>query len=142
MSFLVLPFPVIDPVAVELGPLAIRWYGLAYVAGLLLGYVYARRLCNQAALWGGRPAAVRAAHMEDFLLWAGMGVIIGGRLGFVLFYNSAFYFDNPLEILKVWNGGMAFHGGLMGVVIAVFLYTRKHALSFLSFVDVMRRLRL
>jgi len=132
-----LPFPVIDPIALEIGPVAIRWYGLAYVAGLLLGYAYAKRICATGKLWGKTEAPVTREHIEDFLVWAGIGVILGGRLGFVLFYNSDFYFENPLEIFKVWNGGMSFHGGLAGVIAAIILYTRKHRLSFLSFCDIM-----
>ena len=132
-----LPFPVIDPVALEIGPIAIRWYGLAYVAGLLLGYAYAKRICSTERLWGDKGSTITSEHIEDFLLWAGIGVILGGRLGFVLFYNADFYLQNPIEIFKVWNGGMAFHGGLAGVVVAIILYTREKGLSFLSFCDVM-----
>ena len=132
-----LPYPIIDPIALEIGPIAIRWYGLAYVAGLLLGYAYAKRICNTERLWGERGPSIASEHIEDFLLWAGIGVIVGGRLGFVLFYNADFYLQNPLEVFKVWNGGMAFHGGLAGVVVAIILFTRKHSLSFLSFCDVM-----
>lgn len=137
MSLFVLPFPTIDPVALELGPVVIRWYGLAYVAGLLLGYHYVKRICNNAQLWGGKGAPVTAHHMEDFLLWAGLGVIIGGRFGFIVFYNFDFYIENPLEVFKVWNGGMAFHGGLIGVVIAIIAYTRVKKIPFLSFCDIM-----
>ncbi len=137
MSLFALSFPIIDPVAIEIGPIAIRWYGLAYVAGLLIGYVYAKSLCKKARLWAGNESAIQSIHIEDFLLWAGIGVILGGRLGFVLFYNPAFYFENPIEIFKIWNGGMAFHGGITGVIVAIFLYTRKKQLSFLSFCDVM-----
>lgn len=137
MSLFVLPFPTIDPIALEVGPVAIRWYGLAYVVGLLLGYFYTKRICRNEHLWGAKGPRIKAEHMEDFLLWAGIGVIGGGRLGFVLFYNPAFYLENPFEILKVWNGGMAFHGGLLGVVIATILYTRRKSISFLSFCDVL-----
>ncbi|MEO1066221.1 MAG: prolipoprotein diacylglyceryl transferase [Pseudomonadota bacterium] len=137
MSIFVLPFPVIDPVAVELGPIAIRWYGLAYVVGLLLGYIYAKRICATPSLWRAEKPAVEKDHIEDFLLWAGIGVIVGGRLGFVAFYNTQFYLENPLEILKIWQGGMAFHGGLIGVIVAILLYTRRKNIAFLSFCDVM-----
>lgn len=132
-----LAFPIIDPVAIEIGPVAIRWYGLAYVAGLLLGYVYAKRICVNDRLWGEKGSPIEREHIEDFLLWAGIGVILGGRLGFVLFYNPEFYLQNPLEIFKIWNGGMAFHGGLAGVIIAIILYARKRGISVLSFCDVM-----
>lgn len=132
-----LSFPIIDPIALEIGPIAIRWYGLAYVAGLLLGYDYAKRLCNDKTLWGKAETGITSVHMEDFLFWAGIGVILGGRLGFVLFYNLPFYLENPVEIAKVWNGGMSFHGGLTGVIAAILFYTRKHSLPFLSFCDIM-----
>lgn len=132
-----LPFPIIDPIALEVGPIAIRWYGLAYVAGLVLGYIYTRRVTATSHIWKQAQSPLTPQHMEEFLVWAGLGVIIGGRLGFVLFYNTEFYFQNPIEILKVWKGGMAFHGGLLGVIVAILLYTRKNNLSFLSFCDVM-----
>ena len=132
-----LPFPIIDPIAIEIGPIAIRWYGLAYVAGLLLGYAYAKRICADERLWGKAGSSIKSQHIEDFLLWAGIGVILGGRLGFVLFYNADFYLQNPLEVVKIWNGGMSFHGGLAGVILAIILYTRKIGLPFLSFCDVM-----
>lgn len=137
MSLFVLPFPVIDPVAVEIGPLVIRWYGLAYVVGLILGYAYAKRICRTERLWAPKGTQITAEHMDDFLLWAGLGVIVGGRLGFVLFYNSDFYLENPSEILKVWNGGMSFHGGLLGVIAAIIVYSRIKHLDALSFADIM-----
>ena len=137
MSLFAIPFPIIDPVAIELSPVVVRWYGLAYVAGLLLGYIYAKRICNTERLWVPAKNRITAEHMEDFLLWAGLGVILGGRLGFVLFYNFDFYLQNPLSIFKLWEGGMAFHGGLIGVVVAIILYTRFKGLSFLSFCDIM-----
>ncbi|NBC33289.1 MAG: prolipoprotein diacylglyceryl transferase [Alphaproteobacteria bacterium] len=120
---LAIPFPAIDPVAIEIGPLAIRWYALAYLAGFLLGWRYAVRLARRDA---GPPSG---PDIDDFLTWAIIGVILGGRIGFALFYNPAYFLANPLEILKIWEGGMAFHGGLIGVVLAIILFARHRGHS-------------
>ena len=130
-----LPFPAIDPVLVELGPLAIRWYALAYVAGILLGWLYARRLVADPALWGGAPPFT-TLDVDDFITWVTLGLILGGRLGYVIFYNPAFYIQNPLEIPAVWHGGMAFHGGLLGGILAAVLFARRRRLSLWSLFDV------
>jgi phosphatidylglycerol:prolipoprotein diacylglycerol transferase len=124
---LTLPYPQIDPVAVELGPLILRWYALAYIAGFLLGYAYCAHMARRTpASWQGYPSA---ADFSDFLTWAVIGTILGGRLGFVLFYMPGHFYHHPLEILKVWEGGMAFHGGLLGVVAAILLFARHRRLS-------------
>ncbi len=135
MEFLVIPYPVIDPVAIEIGPLAIRWYGLAYMAGILLGWLYARRLVSQPNLWNGKPP-MTVSQADDFLLWITLGIVLGGRLGFVLFYEPSYFWANPAEIPAVWNGGMAFHGGLLGVVIAVYLFSRSKSINPLSLGDI------
>ncbi len=114
-----IPFPAFDPVAVELGPLVIRWYALAYLAGLLLGWWLARRLVRRPG-WSLSPAFV-----DDFLFHATIGVVVGGRLGYVLFYNLPHYLERPLEIVAVWKGGMSFHGGLLGVMAAALWAARK-----------------
>jgi phosphatidylglycerol---prolipoprotein diacylglyceryl transferase len=116
-------FPHFDPVAFALGPVVIRWYALAYMAGFILGWRYCILLSRR---FGAPPTE---AHLDDFLLWAGVGVILGGRLGFVLFYNAEYFFANPLEILKVWSGGMSFHGGFLGVVLATLLFARHQGWS-------------
>lgn len=135
MPFLALPFPVIDPIALEVGPIIIRWYALAYVVGILLGWWLARRYVANAGLWGAvnRPTE---AEIDDFILWVTLGIIVGGRLGFVVFYNPAFYLANPLEIVKVWNGGMSFHGGLMGAALAIVGFARGKAFSAWSLFDI------
>ncbi len=135
MSVFVLPFPAIDPVLIEIGPLAIRWYALAYVFGLLLGWRYARRLVADDALWAGRdrPSPV---DIDDFLLWAAIGVIIGGRLGYALFYGGPGFWSDPLRIFRVWQGGMAFHGGFLGATIAMILFARARRLNVWSLFDV------
>src|SRR5215213_6493671 len=110
---MVLPFPALDPILLQIGPLAVRWYGLAYLAGLLLGTLCARRLAGNAQLWRG-PSPISVRDVDDALVWAALGVVIGGRLGHVLIYDPAYFLANPLEILQVWHGGMAFQGGLIG----------------------------
>ena len=103
MPVLVLPFPAIDPVLISVGPFAVRWYALAYIAGILLAWLYARALVRNERLWGGRPP-MTAADIDDFILWVTLGIILGGRIGYVLFYNPAYFAANPLEALKVWTG--------------------------------------
>jgi len=127
---LVIPYPAIDPVLVSVGPLAIRWYALAYVAGLLLGWRY--------CLWiaGKAPKVAKREDVDDFLVWATLGVILGGRTGYVLFYKPDYYFANPGEIIAMWHGGMSFHGGTLGVIVALWLFTRQRKLSFLAFADI------
>lgn len=134
MSF-VITLPTIDPVALELGPLAVRWYGLSYMFGLLLGWYYARSLAANQRLWGGR-SPVKPDHFDDLLIWVTIGVVLGGRLGYVLFYNPAYYWQNPAEIFATWNGGMSFHGGLLGSAVVVWLYSRAKNLPLLSVWDV------
>jgi len=135
MPVFAIPFPVIDPVALQLGPLSIKWYGLAYVAGLLGGWWYARKLAAAETLWGGRSRRDPDA-LDDFLLYAALGVVIGGRLGFVLFYNLADYLADPLEIFAVWKGGMSFHGGLMGAAASLWIFARRRGYPPLSALDL------
>ena len=125
MSLLAIPFPEIDPVALRLGPIAVKWYGLAYMAGLLLGWLYVKHLLRQTRLWPDDKAPFTPDRADDLLLFMTVGVLVGGRLGNVLFYEPAYYFNNPLEIPAVWKGGMAFHGGLIGSIIAIVLFARR-----------------
>lgn len=120
-------FPSIDPVALAIGPVEIRWYALAYLAGFILGWQYCMRLADRNT--GVRP---NREDIDDFLPWAVIGVILGGRLGYILFYNLEFYLENPLSMLQVWRGGMAFHGGMIGVIAAFFGY------SFVKKIHVLR----
>jgi len=136
MRVLAVPFPNIDPIALELGPLAIRWYGLAYLTGILLGWFYARRLATNAALWGARPAPMTLVDIDDFLLWAAVGIIAGGRIGYALFYQPAAYLADPLAFLRLWEGGMSFHGGMAGTIIAMALFARRRGIPALSLFDV------
>ena len=122
-------YPHIDPVAVQLGPFGIRWYTLAYIVSLLLGWRLARRMA------GWSPVVANPIQVDDFLTWATLGVVLGGRLGYVLFYQPGLYFAHPLMILQVWRGGMSFHGGLIGVFLAIWLYTRQQKIPILGFAD-------
>ena len=131
-----MPFPDIDPVLVQLGPFAIRWYALAYVAGILLGWRYATGLIRNTALWTRRPAPVTSEQMDDLVLWIAIGVIGGGRLGHVLFYTPAMIATDPLGILRVWEGGMSFHGGVIGVAIAMVVFAWRNKLDLLRIADV------
>jgi phosphatidylglycerol:prolipoprotein diacylglycerol transferase len=135
MPPLAIAFPVFDPVAIAIGPIAIRWYALAYIGGIVLGWIYARALIKREKLWGG-PAPVTLPQMDDFILWVTIGIILGGRTGYVLFYNLPFFVQHPAEIFELWKGGMSFHGGFLGCVAAVMLFARKNAVSILSLGDI------
>jgi phosphatidylglycerol:prolipoprotein diacylglycerol transferase len=136
MSPFVLPYPAIDPVAFHVGPLSIKWYGLAYVAGLLLGWLYMKRLVADGRLWPGGKPPFNPALADDLFLWVAAGVVVGGRLGHVLLYEPAYYAQFPLEIFKVWHGGMAFHGGMVGTIVAMWLFARRHNIVPLTIMDV------
>jgi phosphatidylglycerol---prolipoprotein diacylglyceryl transferase len=135
MPTLVLPFPAINPVLAQWGPLAIRWYALAYIAGLVLGWLLIRRIVSDERYWNGtkRPSA---ESIDDLLVYCAFGVILGGRVGIVLFYNPQYYFSHPIEIFKIWEGGMAFHGGLIGALIGVLLFCRRYKAPTLTVLDL------
>jgi phosphatidylglycerol---prolipoprotein diacylglyceryl transferase len=135
MPFLTIAFPVFDPIAIAIGPLAIRWYALAYIGGIVLGWIYARSLIKNEKLWGG-PAPITLPQMDDFILWVTLGIILGGRTGYVLFYNLPFFMAHPAEIFELWKGGMSFHGGFLGCVAAVILFCLKHDIPILSLGDI------
>ena len=124
-------FPDLDPVALAIGPLAVRWYALAYLGGFVLGWRYCLRLVAR----GGNGMSGRL--FDDFLTWAILGTILGGRLGYVLFYNADLYFSEPLEIFKVWHGGMSFHGGMLGVIGAAWIFAQRRNISFWAFTDIL-----
>ena len=132
---LALPFPNFDPVLIQLGPFAIRWYALAYIAGILLGWFYARAIVRNQKLWGG-PAPMTALDIDDFIVWVTLGIILGGRIGYVLFYNPSYFSEHPMEAFQLWKGGMSFHGGFTGCVLAVVLFARKNKIPILSLGDV------
>lgn len=126
-----IPFPAIDPVLIEIGPFAIRWYALAYVVGLVLGWRYMLHLARRI------PGTMNELQVDDFLLWATLGVVLGGRIGYVLFYNASYFFNHPLQIFAVWQGGMSFHGGLIGVITALILFCKLRRLSILRVGDLL-----
>ncbi|MGB3271309.1 MAG: prolipoprotein diacylglyceryl transferase [Xanthobacteraceae bacterium] len=135
MSLATLPFPVFDPAALSFGPFAIRWYALAYIGGIVFGWLYARRIIKSERLWGG-PSPVSLPQMDDFILWVTLGIILGGRLGYVAFYNPAYFAAHPTDIIRLWEGGMSFHGGFLGCVAAVMAFARRHRISILSLGDI------
>ncbi len=139
-----LPYPTIDPILVHIGPFPIRWYALAYLFGIILGYMYMRSILQNQSLWTPRTTGIleeqKKPHtdiLEDMLFWSVLGVVFGGRLGFVLFYNTSILWDNPLEVFKVWHGGMSFHGGLIGVMLAVYFVAKAHKVPVLRLADAL-----
>jgi len=130
MPLFVIPFPAIDPVAISLGPFAVRWYALAYIVGLVIGWRYCLILA------GRQPNLVAPREIDDFLVWATLGVVLGGRIGYVLFYNFAYYAEHPVQALYLWRGGMSFHGGAIGVTVAIVLFARQRGLSILALGDI------
>jgi len=135
MPISIIPFPDFDPVLVTIGPFAIRWYALAYIFGILFGWVYARAIIGDERNWGG-PAPLNVEDFDDFVLWVTLGIILGGRTGYVLFYNLQHFIEHPLEIFQVWNGGMSFHGGFLGCVVAVIGFATIRKLPVLSLGDI------
>ena len=131
----ILPYPEIDPIAFSLGPMAIHWYGLAYVVGILLGWAYARRLLANPSLWG-RSTAPTSQQLDDFIVWVALGIVLGGRIGYVLFYDLQAVIENPVRALQIWNGGMSFHGGLIGTTIAMLLFARRNGLAVWTMFDI------
>ena len=131
LPMLALTFPEIDPILFQIGPIAIRWYALAYIAGLFLGWRYCLRLGERHS-----PAKIAPAFFDDLLLWAPLGVVLGGRVGYVLFYKPMYFLSDPLQIVKVWEGGMSFHGGLLGVTLAIILFSRYRKIDMVAVGDV------
>jgi phosphatidylglycerol:prolipoprotein diacylglycerol transferase len=125
----VLLFPNLDPVAIQLGPLAIRWYALAYIVGIVLSWRLMRRLVTSP------PEVATPIQVDDFVSWATLGVVLGGRLGYCLFYQPSVYLADPIGILRVWTGGMSFQGGMLGVAIAIVLFCRHNRIPILGFGD-------
>ncbi|TPE59443.1 prolipoprotein diacylglyceryl transferase [Sandaracinobacter neustonicus] len=119
----------LDPVALQIGPLALRWYSLAYILGIIAGWWLLLRMVRRP----GSP--MTAKHVDDLVTWCTLGVILGGRLAYVIFYNPRQYIENPLDVFKLWEGGMSFHGGLTGVILAIVLYARSQGLSALRILD-------
>jgi phosphatidylglycerol---prolipoprotein diacylglyceryl transferase len=131
----VIPYPTIDPILVSIGPLAIRWYALAYIVGIIAGWLYARAIIKSERLWGG-AAPSTVLDFDDFVVWITLGIILGGRIGYVLFYNLPHFAAHPLEIFQIWTGGMSFHGGVTGCIVAVILFAWRRHVPTLSLGDV------
>ena len=138
-----MPFPEFDPVLIHLGPLPIRWYALAYVAGIVLGWWYASRLVKTPRVWGGR-SPVTPTQLDDLVLWIVLGIILGGRLGYALFYKPVMYaqlftgqtWGERFELFQLWTGGMSFHGGFLGVALAIVLFSRAQKIDMLRIGDL------
>ena len=130
-----LPFPAIDPVAVAIGPITIKWYALAYIVGLVGGWFYARRLvaADRSGACVRRPSL---NDIDDLIVWVALGVVLGGRIGYVLFYNLPLYLADPIEILAIRNGGMSFHGGFLGAVLAMVLFAALAEAPGLTLLDL------
>ena len=134
---LALTFPEIDPIAFQLGPITVRWYGLAYMAGLMFGWYYMRLLIQNERLWRGGKSPITDENIDDLLLWVTLGIVIGGRLGFVLLYEPTYFLANPSEILAIWHGGMSFHGALIGVSLAAYIFAKRNNIHLLSLGDLL-----
>jgi phosphatidylglycerol---prolipoprotein diacylglyceryl transferase len=133
---LTLTFPALDPIALQIGPIAVRWYGLAYAAGLLLGWTYVKRLLTTDRLWPSGKAPFETEKADELMLLMTAGVVIGGRLGYVLFYKPAEYLAAPWEIPQLWHGGMSFHGGFIGSAVAILYFARRNGCNFLTVFDL------
>jgi phosphatidylglycerol---prolipoprotein diacylglyceryl transferase len=131
----VIPFPAINPVLISIGPFSVRWYALAYIVGIIAGWFYARAIISSERLWNG-PAPFTVIDFDDFVIWITLGIILGGRIGYVLFYNLPHFAENPIEILQLWNGGMSFHGGVLGCIVAIVLFAMRRGIPVLSLGDV------
>ena len=137
-------FPEFDPVLFSICPLDIRWYALAYVAGIVGGWWYANRLAKANALWQPAKPPVTTVQLDDLVLWIVLGIILGGRLGYALFYKPSLYanlftgadWEERLALFRLWDGGMAFHGGLIGVTIAIIAFARRNKVNLLSLGDL------
>jgi phosphatidylglycerol:prolipoprotein diacylglycerol transferase len=127
---MVLIHPSIDPVIVSFSIIQIRWYGIAYVLGFLIGFYLIKRINK------GYRRKIENKKIDDFFIWSIIGVILGGRIGYILFYQTSTILTNPFNILYVWKGGMSFHGGLIGIIICIFLYSKKNSTDFFQFSDL------
>ena len=136
MGLLAIPYPLIDPVALRLGPISVKWYGLAYMAGLLLGWLYVKHLLRQDRLWPRAQKPFQPERVDDLLLYMTVGVLAGGRLGYVLFYEPRHFLSNPLDIPAVWHGGMSFHGALVGSILAMLYFSRRVGAELWSVMDL------
>ncbi len=131
-----MPFPNFDPVLIHIGPLAIRWYALAYIAGIIIGWRYGVALCRNLKLWRGTKPIANDREIDDLVLWVTLAILVGGRLGSVLFYSTNLIWTDPMEILKPWHGGMSFHGAMIAVVVALLWFSRVHKIDMVRLGDL------
>jgi phosphatidylglycerol:prolipoprotein diacylglycerol transferase len=136
MPLFAIPFPTIDPVLIAIGPFAIRWYALSYIVGIFLGWWYSKRLVRNTALWGPAGPPMKPVDIDDFVVWATLGIILGGRIGYVLVYDLPRFLESPAEIFAIWHGGMSFHGGFLGTILAMTLFARSRKMRVWAFIDV------
>ncbi|MEM7216417.1 MAG: prolipoprotein diacylglyceryl transferase [Pseudomonadota bacterium] len=134
--FAALNHPQIDPVMISLGPLQVHWYGLGYVIGILFGWWYAKKMVTTQRLWAPSQSPMTETDIDDFLVWAVIGIILGGRTGYILFYDLPTYLENPLAVFAVWQGGMSFHGGLAGIILAMIVFAKRKGFTPFSLFDV------
>ena len=136
MPFFAIPYPIIDPILFQIGPIAIRWYALAYVFGIILGWLYARRIVSNDVLWGPTGSPITKRRIDDFIVFGTIGIVVGGRLGYILIYDLQTFVGEPLKIFALWEGGMSFHGGFVGVIVAIAIFARYTKVPVWSLVDV------
>ncbi len=136
MTLAFLSYPDINPVALSIGPLSIKWYGISYMAGLILGWLYVRQLLSTPSLWKDNTPPFGIEQVDDLLLYVTLAVIVGGRLGQVLLYDPGYYSQHPSEVLQIWRGGMSFHGAVIAAAIAIPLFARQFNVSARSVMDL------
>ena len=125
-----------NPVLIDLGLFQIRWYSMAYILGIILGWIYAKKIIKKTAKNKYNFASIQTSQFDDIIVYLVLGIILGGRLGYVMFYNFGYYSQNILEIFKLWQGGMSFHGGLLGIIIAIFIFSKNTKTNFFKFSDI------
>ena len=125
-----------NPVLVDLGIFEIRWYSIAYILGIIIGWIYAGKIIKKAEQNKYNFEVIKKSDFDDLLIYLVIGIILGGRLGYIIFYNLDYYSQNFLEIFKIWQGGMSFHGGLLGIIVAIYIFTKNKNTSFFKFTDI------
>ena len=125
-----------DPILIDLGLFQIRWYSIAYILGIIIGWMYAIKIINLTSANKYGFEQIKTSHLNDLIIYLVIGIVLGGRLGYVFFYNFEYYSQNLFDILKLWQGGMSFHGGLVGVIVSIILFSKKTKTNFFKFADI------
>ena len=125
-----------DPVLIDLGLFQIRWYSISYILGIILGWLYATRIIKQITKNKYNYQPIATSHFDDLIIYLVLGIVVGGRIGYVIFYNFEYYTQNFFDIFKLWQGGMSFHGGLPGVIVAIFIFSKRTKINFFKFSDI------